>query len=68
VNRAGRNWGVSALFFAAGAIWLVVALRNDFQALYFVTSGLSVLAGTINLFNYLKARNSDDESGKGSPD
>jgi len=45
-----------------------VALRNDFQALYFVTSGLSVLAGTINLFNYLKARNSDDESGKGSPD
>ncbi|WP_312279296.1 hypothetical protein [Oscillibacter sp.] len=37
--------GAAALFFAAGVLWLVVALRNDFEALYFVATGLSVLAG-----------------------
>jgi len=64
VKCAGKNLGAAALFFAAGAIWLVVALRNDFQALYLVTAGLSFFAGTIKLINDFKVRHTDEKSNK----
>jgi len=68
VKKAKTNLISATGSFAAGVMCLSMALQNDFKALYFVAAGLSLLAGTINLFDYFKARRSDDESGKGSPD
>ncbi|WP_312941541.1 hypothetical protein [Oscillibacter sp.] len=56
------NLRTTALFFAAGVIWLVVASQNGFQTLYLVASGLSFLAAAIALFRDFKIRHANKKS------